>query len=54
MWEVWPNKLLPMAFKSCPKSNKSPDLVTLIERKTKRERDIKIGREGGRENPGAT
>ena len=31
MWEIWPNKLLPKALKSCPKSNKSPDLVTLLD-----------------------
>ena len=29
MWEIWANKLLPKALKSCPKSNKSPNLVTL-------------------------
>ena len=29
MWENWTNKLLPKALKSCPKSNKSPNLVTL-------------------------
>ena len=29
MWKIWTNKLLPKALKSCPKSNKSPDLVTL-------------------------
>ena len=29
MWQVWANKLLPKALKSCPKSNKSPNLVTL-------------------------
>ena len=29
MWEIWANLLLPKALKSCPKSNKSPDLVTL-------------------------
>ena len=26
---MWANKLLPKALKSCPKSNKSPNLVTL-------------------------
>ena len=30
MWEIWANQLLPKAFKICPKSNKSPDLVTLV------------------------
>ena len=29
MWMIWTNKLLPKALKSCPKSNKSPNLVTL-------------------------
>ena len=29
MWEMRANLLLPKASKSCPKSNKSPDLVTL-------------------------
>ena len=28
MWVIWANKLLPKASKSCPKSNKSPNLVT--------------------------
>ena len=31
MWETWANHLLPKALKSCPKSNKSPNLVTLAE-----------------------
>ena len=30
MQEIWTNSLLPKALKSCPKSNKSPNLVTLI------------------------
>ena len=30
MWEIWANKFLPMALNSCPKSNKSPYLVTLV------------------------
>ena len=30
MWEIWTNELLPKASKSCIKSNKSPDLVTLL------------------------
>ena len=30
MYEIWANKLLPKALKSCPKSNKSPNLVTLV------------------------
>ena len=29
MSEIWTNLLLPKALKSCPKSNKSPNLVTL-------------------------
>ena len=29
MWEIWVNLLLPQALKSCPKSNKLPNLVTL-------------------------
>ena len=29
MWEIWANLLLPKVLKSCPKSNKSPNLVTL-------------------------
>ena len=29
MWEIWANQLLPLALKSCFKSNKSPNLVTL-------------------------
>ena len=29
MWDIWANRLLPKALKRCPKSNKSPDLVTL-------------------------
>ena len=30
MWEIWANKLLPKVLKSCPKSNKSPNLVTML------------------------
>ena len=30
MWEIWANLLLLRALKSCPKSNKSPDLVRLL------------------------
>ena len=30
MWEIWANLLLPKALKSCPKSKKSPNLVTLF------------------------
>ena len=30
MWEIWAIKLLPVALKTCPKSNKSPNLFTLI------------------------
>ena len=29
MWEIWTNELSPKALKSCPKSNKLPNLVTL-------------------------
>ena len=29
MWEIWANWLLPKGLKNCPKSNKSPNLVTL-------------------------
>ena len=29
MWVIWANQLLPQTLKSCPKSNKSPNLVTL-------------------------
>ena len=31
MWEIWANYLLPKALKSCPKSTKLPNLVTLFE-----------------------
>ena len=31
MWEIWANWLLPKALKSCPKSNKLPNLVTLVD-----------------------
>ena len=30
MWEIWTNQLLPKALKSCPMSNKLPNLVTLV------------------------
>ena len=30
MCEIWANYLLPKALKTCPMSNKSPNLVTLI------------------------
>ena len=30
MWDIWANKLLPKALKSCPKCEKSPNLVTLF------------------------
>ena len=30
MWDIWANLLLPKAFKSCPKSKKSPNQVTLV------------------------
>ena len=29
MWEIWANEVLPKALKTCPKFNKSPDLVTM-------------------------
>ena len=29
MWEFWANLWFPKALKSCPKSNKLPNLVTL-------------------------
>ena len=32
MRKIWANQLLPKALKSCPKSNKSPNLITLVER----------------------
>ena len=35
MWEIWANQLLPKALKSCQKSNKSPNLVTLPLTKNK-------------------
>ena len=35
MWEIWANYLLPQALKSCSKSNKSPNLVTLIKEHSK-------------------
>ena len=31
MEEIWANELLPNALKSCPKSNKSPNLGTLVK-----------------------
>ena len=31
MWEIWEILLLPKALKSCPKSNKSPNLVALFQ-----------------------
>ena len=31
MCEIWAIELLPKALKSCPKSNKSANLVTLVE-----------------------
>ena len=30
MWEIWANYLLPQALKSCTKSNKLPNLITLF------------------------
>ena len=32
--EIWANYLLPKAIKSCPKSNKLSNLVTLIDGKS--------------------
>ena len=29
MWKFWTNLLMPKGLKSCPKSNKSPNMVTL-------------------------
>ena len=31
MQEIWANLLLPKALKSCPKSNKLPNLITLLK-----------------------
>ena len=44
MWEIWANLLLPKGLKSCPKSNKSPDLVTLYIIKMVRPMLQKVGR----------
>ena len=30
MWEIWASQFLPKALKSCPKSNKLPNLVTMF------------------------
>ena len=30
MWAIWAKQLLPLALKSSPKFNKSPNLVTLV------------------------
>ena len=30
MWKIWANSLWPKALKSCPKSYKLPNLVTLV------------------------
>ena len=30
IWAIWAKYLLPLALKSCPKCNKSPNLVTLM------------------------
>ena len=38
--EIWPNYLLPKAIKSCPKSNKSPNPVTLPVREDESEREL--------------
>ena len=38
MWEIWGNLLLPKALKSCPKSNKLSNLVTLFRQKLCRSR----------------
>ena len=45
MREIWANELLPKALKSCPKSNKFPNLVTLVqncERKLVRIGDVRV------------
>ena len=42
MWEIWANLLLPKALKSCPKSNKSPNLVTLTMTKGRRHHAINL------------
>ena len=44
MLEIWANLLLPKALKSCPKSNKSPNLAAL-ERESVCEREGKSVRE---------
>ena len=31
MLEIWANEMLPKALKNCPKSNKSPNQVTLVK-----------------------
>ena len=30
MWEIWAKEMLPKALKRCPKSKKSPNLVTVV------------------------
>ena len=34
MWDIWANQLLLKALKTCPKSNKSPNLVPLTKTKS--------------------
>ena len=34
MWEIWVHYLLTKALKCCPKSNKLPNLVTLLGTET--------------------
>ena len=34
MWEIWATYLLSQALKSCPRSNKLPNLVTLVASNT--------------------
>ena len=35
MWEIWANKMFPKGLKSCPMSNKLPNLVTLVRIKAR-------------------
>ena len=40
MWEIWANELLPKALKSWQKSNKLPNLVTLVVSKWESIRNV--------------
>ena len=42
MWEIWANSMLSKALKSCPKSNKLPNLVTLNKNNKDRSRMSRI------------